>query len=90
MLFVLCGNNVHACAFHVECNATRDLTLDFLLFMFNFSTCIHMLFVLCENNVHACAFHVECNATRDLTVDFFSVYVQLYHMHLHVIRAVWK
>ena len=24
MLILLCGNNVQACAFHVECNATRD------------------------------------------------------------------
>ena len=29
-----CENNVQACVFHVECNATRNLTVDFLLFMF--------------------------------------------------------
>ena len=36
MLFLLCENNVQACAFHLECNATWDLTVDVLLFMFNF------------------------------------------------------
>ena len=34
MLFVLCEHNVQACAFHVECSATRDLTVDILLFRF--------------------------------------------------------
>ena len=29
MLILLCGNNVRACAFYVECNATRDLTMGF-------------------------------------------------------------
>ena len=51
MLILLCGNNVQAGAFHVECKATRDLTVDFLLSCLNFSTYIHMLFLLCENNV---------------------------------------
>ena len=35
MLFLPCGNNVQICVFHVEYSATRDLTVDFLLFMFN-------------------------------------------------------
>ena len=43
MFFLLCENNVQVCAFHVECNGTRDLTVDFLLYMSNFfphaSTC---------------------------------------------------
>ena len=29
------GNNVQICVFHVEYSATRDLTVDFLLFMIN-------------------------------------------------------
>ena len=29
MLMLLCGINVQACAFHVECSATRGLTVDF-------------------------------------------------------------
>ena len=29
MLILLCGNNVRACAFYVEYNATRDLTVGF-------------------------------------------------------------
>ena len=40
MLILLCGNNVRACAFYVECNATRDLTVGFFavhvhIFMWN-------------------------------------------------------
>ena len=31
---LLCGINVQACAFHVACNATRSLTVDFLVFIF--------------------------------------------------------
>ena len=34
MLMLLCEINVQACAFLVECNATRGLTVDFLLFVF--------------------------------------------------------
>ena len=34
MLMLLCGINAQTCAFHVECNATLGLTVDFLLFMF--------------------------------------------------------
>ena len=89
MLILLCGNNVRACAFYVECNATRDLTVVFFCCSCShFSTCIHMLILLCGNNVQACAFHVECKATRDLTVDFFAVMFKLFHIHPHVILAV--
>ena len=50
-----------------------------------------MFFLLCENNVQVCAFHVEYNVTRDLTVDFLlSVYPIFFHMHPHVILAVWN
>ena len=35
MLFLPCGNNVQTCVFHVEYSATRDLTVDFLLFIIN-------------------------------------------------------
>ena len=85
MLILLCGNNVRACAFYVECNATRDLTVGFFCCSCShFSTCIHMLLILlCGNNVQACAFHVECKATRDLTVNFllsclnFSTYIHM-------------
>ena len=30
---IVCENNVQVCAFHVECNVTRDLTVDFLLYV---------------------------------------------------------
>ena len=88
MLILLCGNNVQACAFHVECKATRDLTVDFLLSCLNFSTYIHMLFLLCENSVQVCVFHVEYSVTRDLTVDFLQFMFNVFHMSPRVILAV--
>ena len=72
---------MQACAFHVECNATRDFTVDFLPFV---------LFLLCDNNVQVCAFHVDCNVTRDVTVDFLLYLSKFFHMHPHVILAVWN
>ena len=90
MLILLCGNNMQACAFHVECKATRDLTVDFLLSCLNFSTYIHMLFLLCENNVQVCAFHVECNVTWGLIVDFLLYMSKFFHIHPHVILVVWN
>ena len=90
MLILLCGNNVQACAFHVECKATRDLTVDFLLSCLNFSTYIHMLFLLCENNVQVCAFHVECNVTWGLIVDFLLYMSKFFYIHPHVILVVWN
>ena len=90
MLILLCGNNVQACAFHVECKATRDLTVDFLLSCLNFSTYIYMLFLLCENNVQVCAFHVECNVTWGLIVDFLLYMSKFFHIHPHVILVVWN
>ena len=39
VIFLLCENNVQVCAFHVECSVTRDLPVDLLLLIFNFSTC---------------------------------------------------
>ena len=43
MLFLLCENIVQICAFHVECSVTRDLTVEFLLFMFtNFHINAHV------------------------------------------------
>ena len=49
-----------------------------------------MFFLLCENNVQVCALHVECNLTRDLTVDFLLYMSNFFHMHPHVIPAVWN
>ena len=49
-----------------------------------------MFFLLCENNVQVCAFHVECNVTRDLTVDFLLYMSNFFHMHPHIILAVWN
>ena len=80
MLMLLCGINVQACAFHVEYNTTRDLAVDFYMFMFKL---FHMFFLLCENNVQVCAFHVECNVTRDLTVDFL-LYIQFFSTCIHM------
>ena len=88
MLILLCGNNVQACAFYVECNATWDLTVDFCCSCSHFSTCIHMLILLCRNNMQVCAFHVECNVTLNLTVDFLLYMSKFFHMHPHAILAV--